>query len=127
MALRRPPKPTDAELALLRALWDHGPATVRQVRDIVDVGQRTGYTTVLKMLQIMTAKGLVVRDESSHAHVYQAAIPQEHTQRQLVGELLDRAFAGSASHLVTQALAEKPATAEELAEIRRLLDQLENR
>jgi BlaI family penicillinase repressor len=125
MTRKRPPKPTDAELALLRVLWGNGPATVRQIRDAVEVKQRTGYTTVLKTLQIMTTKGLVVRDESQHAHIYQAALAQEQTQRQLVSELLERAFSGSASHLVVQALTEKPASRKELAEIRHLLDKLE--
>ena len=122
MARKRPPKPTDAELALLRVLWYLGPATVRQIRDALD---NKPYTTVLKTLQIMTVKGLVLRDESQHAHVYQAAFAREQTQRQLVSELLERAFSGSASHLVVQALTEKPASPEEVAEIRKLLDQLE--
>ncbi len=125
MARKRPPKPTDAELALLRVLWYHGPATVRQIRDELDSKPTAGYTTVLKTLQIMTVKGLVLRDESQHAHVYQAAFAREQTQRQLVSELLERAFSGSASHLVVQALTEKPASREEVAEIRKLLDQLE--
>lgn len=123
---KKPPKPTDAELSLLRVLWDRGPATVRQVREALAVTQRTGYTTVLKTLQIMTAKGLVRRDESGHAHIYRAAFAEEQTQRQLVSELLDRAFSGSASRLVVQALTEKSASPEELAEIRKLLDRLED-
>lgn len=122
---KRPPRPTDAELNLLRVLWDDGPATVRQVREGLSPKLRTGYTTVLKTLQIMTEKGLVRRDESRHAHIYRAALAEEQTQRQLVSELLDRAFSGSASRLVVQARTEKPASPEELADIRRLLDELE--
>ena len=122
---KRPPRPTDAELNLLRVLWDDGPATVRQVREGLSPKLRTGYTTVLKTLQIMTEKGLVRPDESGHAHIYRAALAEEQTQRQLVSELLDRTFSGSASRLVVQALTEKPASPEELADIRRLLDELE--
>ena len=116
-------KPTDAELAILHVLWAHGPCTVRQVAEIM--GRETGYTTVLKLLQIMTEKGLVKRDETERTHVYQASLTRERTQRQLVSDLLDRAFGGSAKQLVLQALATKKASAKEMAEIRRLLDKLE--
>jgi predicted transcriptional regulator len=114
-------KPTDAELAILRVLWTHGPSTVRQVADAL--GNETGYTTVLKLLQIMTEKGLVRRDERTRTHVYHAAHTEDQTQRQLVADLLERAFGGSAAKLVLQALAARRASPEELAEIRRLLDQ----
>ncbi len=119
------PRPTDAELAILRVLWRLGPSTVKEVQE--DFGRRapTGYTTVLKLLQIMTEKGLVTRDETQRAHLYTARLPEEETQSQLVGDLLDRVFEGSAGRLVMQALAARPASAEELAEIRRLLDRLE--
>lgn len=118
-------KPTDAELGILRALWQHGPATVRQVQEALNVRRPTGYTTVLKLLQIMTEKGLVERDESQRTHVYRARLTRSETQQQLVGDLLDKAFGGSASQLVMQALASKPASSDELAQIRQLLDQIE--
>ena len=116
------PRPTDGELAILRILWDRGPSTVRQVHDVLAHERQAAYTTALKLLQIMTEKGLVSRDESDRAHVYQARLTEEQTQRQLVGDLLDRAFGGSASKLVMQALATTRATPDELQEIRRLLD-----
>jgi BlaI family penicillinase repressor len=120
-----PAKPTDAELSILRVLWELGPSTVRQVQEALNERRATGYTTVLKLLQIMTEKGLVERDETERTHVYQASLTQEQTQRQLVRDLLDRAFGGSAKQLVLQALATKKASAKEMAEIRRLLDKLE--
>lgn len=117
--------PTDAELEILRVLWARGPSTVREVQEVLSEQREVGYTTALKLLQIMHEKGLVLRDESARTHVYEAAVAQERTQNALVGDLVDRAFGGSASALVLGALAAKPATREELAEIRRLLDQLE--
>ena len=119
------PRPTDAELAILRILWRRGPSTVRQVHEDLERRSLTGYTTVLKLLQIMTEKGLVERDESERAHVYVARLPEEQTLGQLVGDLLDRAFEGSSSRLVMRALESRPATREELSEIRRMLDQME--
>ncbi len=119
----RMPRPTDGELAILRVLWNLGPATVRQVHE--KLGRETAYTTVLKLMQIMTEKGLVKRDEEGHAHIYTAACSEEETQRQLVRNLLDKAFAGSAGALVMQALAARKATDEELKQIRELLDQVE--
>ncbi len=119
------PRPTDAELAILRVLWRRGPSTVKEVHDELDRRSPTGYTTTLKQLQIMAEKGLVTRDESQRAHLYASHLPEEQTQSQLVGDLLDRAFEGSASRLVMRALSSRPASAEELAEIRDLLDQLE--
>lgn len=119
------PKPTDAELTLLRVLWQTGPSTVRELWEHASRIQQTGYTTVLKTLQIMLVKGLVRRDETDRSHVYRAAVAQEETQRQLVGHLLDRVFAGSARKLVMQALSVKKASREELAEIRKLLDEME--
>lgn len=123
MARTRLPKPTDAELAILAVLWETGPATVRQVHD-TQIGD-TGYTTVLKLLQIMTEKGLVERDESQRSHIYRARVPREQTQAQLVKDLLHKAFRGSAASLAMSALAQKPASPEELAEIRKLLKKLE--
>jgi BlaI family transcriptional regulator, penicillinase repressor len=114
-------KPTDGELAILRVLWARGPSTVRQVAEVL--GRETGYTTVLKLLQIMTEKGLVRRDESQRTHVYEAACSQDQTERQLVTDLMDRVFGGSAAKLVLQALSATRASPEELAEIRRLLDR----
>ena len=120
----RPPRPTDAELEILRVLWEHGPATVRQVYEAISRTRETGYTTVLKLLQIMTDKKLVLRDESERSHVYRARYEQEQTQRQLVDDLLTRAFGGSTEKLVLQALSTRRASKAELAEIRRLLDRL---
>jgi BlaI family transcriptional regulator, penicillinase repressor len=117
------PRPTDAELAILRVLWERGPSTVRQVHEILvsRVGP-TAYTTALKLLQIMTEKGLVRRDDTDRTHVYMPRLTEEQTQRQLVRDLLDRAFGGSASKLVMQALHAKRSTPEELGEIRKLID-----
>lgn len=119
------PRPTDAELGILRVLWRRGPSTVRQVHEDLERRSPTGYTTVLKLMQIMTEKGLVERDESQRAHVYVARLPEEQTLGQLVGDLLDRAFEGSSSRLVMRALESRPASREELAEIRRLLESME--
>lgn len=124
--MSKSPKPTPAELAILRVLWDQGPSTVRQIQENLE-DPETGYTTVLKLVQIMAAKGLVTRDESQRAHVYRATEGQEQVQRQLVGDLMDRAFGGSAAKLVLRALSTKPSTPEELAEIRSLLEKMEER
>jgi BlaI family transcriptional regulator, penicillinase repressor len=119
------PRPTDGELAILRALWQLGPATVRQVQEALNPDKETGYTTVLKLMQIMHEKGLLTRDESERTHVYRAALSEEHTQRQLVDHLLERAFGGSARQLVMQVLSSRKASSKELAQIRGLLDELE--
>src|SRR5213593_1038270 len=116
------PRPTDAELAILRVLWDRGPSTVRQVHDVLAHERQAAYTTALKLLQIMTEKGLVERDERDRTHVYRARLSEEQTQRQLVRDLLDRAFGGSATKLVMQALATRRASADELRDIRRAID-----
>jgi len=116
------PKPTDAELAILRILWDRGPSTVRQVHEILAGDRPAGYTTALKLLQIMTEKGLVERDERDRTHIYRARLSEEVTQRQLVRDLLERAFGGSSGKLVMQALATKRASAEELRDIRKAID-----
>jgi predicted transcriptional regulator len=118
-------KPTDAELAILRVLWNRGPSTVREVWEELKSGQGTGYTTILKLMQIMLEKGLVKRDATERSHVYEPRFSKDHTQQQVVGHLLDRVFSGSAPKLVMQALAAKKATPEDLAEIRKLLDRLE--
>ena len=118
------PLPTDAELAILTVLWRRGPSTVREVHEALHPSQGTGYTTVLKLMQLMAQKGLLLRDESQRSHVYRAASAEAQTQRRLLGDLMDRAFAGSASQLVLRALSVKRASAEELEQIRSLLDQL---
>ncbi|MEE8584873.1 MAG: BlaI/MecI/CopY family transcriptional regulator [Acidobacteriota bacterium] len=120
-----PPRPTDAELGILKVLWSRGSSTVRQVMDRLCEERPTGYTTVLKLMQIMTEKRLVLRDESQRSHVYRAAFSEGQTQRQLVGHLLDRAFGGSARNLVMQALSSHRASPQELEEIRELLDKIE--
>jgi predicted transcriptional regulator len=119
----RPSKPTDGELAILTVLWQLGPATVRQIYDVLSAERDLGYTTVLKMLQIMTDKGLVTRDETERTHVYTERFSESDTQSHLVADLADRAFGGSAMKLVMSALASKRASRKELAEIRRLLDE----
>lgn len=115
------PRPTDAELAILRVLWSKGPSTVRQVHEVITHGRELAYTTVLKLLQIMTDKGLTTRAALGLQHVYTARRSEQDTQRQLVKDLLDRAFDGSTSQLVMQALATTAASPDELKEIRRLL------
>jgi predicted transcriptional regulator len=120
-----PPRPTDAELEILTVLWSRGPSTVRDVHAVLSARKAAQYTTVLKLMQIMAEKGLVRRDEQQRAHIYEAARPREWTQRQLAGDLLQRAFEGSASGLVLGALSARKASREELAEIRKLLDEYE--
>jgi predicted transcriptional regulator len=119
---RNTPRPTDAELAILRVLWERGPSTVRQVHESLAEARETGYTTTLKLMQIMAEKGLVTRDESSRTHVYSARASQENTQRQLVSDLVQRAFGGSAAELVLRALASHKTSDTELREIRKLID-----
>ena len=118
----RLPRPTEAELAILGVLWANGPSTVRQVNDTLSAARDTGYTTTLKLMQIMAEKGLVTRDERDRSHVYSAKLSQDQTQRQLVTDLVDRAFGGSAAALVLQALNAHPASADELSEIQRLIE-----
>ena len=117
--------PTPSELAILDVLWNLGPATVREVHEKLNPGKSTGYTTTLKLLQIMAEKNLVRRDETQKAHVYKARIPREQAQSQLVSDLMDKLFGGSASGLVMHALSSKRASAAERAEIRKLLDEME--
>ena len=119
------PRPTPAELEILQVLWKQGPSTVRAIQGVLEQDRPTGYTTVLKLLQIMADKGLVTRDESQRAHVYAPVGAEGQTQGQLVGDLLERVFGGSAAKLVINALSVREASAEELAEIRRVLDKLE--
>jgi BlaI family penicillinase repressor len=119
--MARLPRPTEAELEILRDLWAHGPSTVRQVNARLSATREIGYTTSLKLLQIMAEKGLVTRDETDRTHVYAARATEDQTQRQLISDLVDRAFGGSAAALVMQALSAHPASADELAEIQRLI------
>ena len=125
MTDRQPPRPTDAELAILRVLWERGPSTVRDVHEQLSAESPTGYTTVLKLLQIMTEKGLVVRDEAQRAHIYEPRYSEQKTQRQLLADLADRAFGGSAAKLVLQALSGRKTSPDELNEIREMLQRLE--
>jgi predicted transcriptional regulator len=120
---RNLPRPTDAELEILRVLWERGPTTVRQVHEALARTRDTGYTTTLKLMQIMADKGLVTRDESARTHIYEARVSQEQTQRQLLNHLVDRAFGGSAAELVLRALSSHKASDEELLEIRKLIDE----
>lgn len=119
------PRPTDAELAILNVLWAQGACTVRDVHERLSQERDMGYTTVLKLMQIMFDKGLVTRDDSQRSHVYKARQKEQTTQRMLITDLLARAFGGSTEKLVMQALAAKKASKDELAQIRRLLDELE--
>jgi BlaI family penicillinase repressor len=117
------PRPTEAELELLRILWEKEPATVREIYDALNLQRPSGYTTVLKMLQIMTSKGLVVRDEANRAHVYRAALSQDVTQSEILKDLSVRLFSGSAAQLALHALAMEPASIDELEAIRVLIDR----
>ena len=119
------PRPTPAELEILNVLWKSGPSTVREVHVGLGPARATGYTTILKLLQIMTEKGLVERDERQRTHIYAARAPRDETQRQLLDDLLERAFAGSAATLVLQALATHRASRQELDAIRRMLDEMD--
>jgi predicted transcriptional regulator len=121
------PRPTESELELLRILWDNEPATVRDIYDTLNQERPSGYTTVLKLLQIMTAKGLVVRDEANRAHVYRAAISQDAMQSKILRDLSVRLFSGSAAQLALHALAMEPATQNDLDEIRALIEQKKER
>jgi predicted transcriptional regulator len=120
-----PQKPTASELEILRVLWSRGPSTVREVYDDLREKKTLGYTSVLKLLQIMTAKGTVRRNETQRAHVYEACLPAEQTKRQLAGDMLQRVFEGSASQLMMHALAWSRSSPEEIEELRRLLDEYE--
>jgi predicted transcriptional regulator len=123
------PRPTDSELAILRVLWTRGPSSVREVHHALndERSEPTGYTTVLKLMQIMTTKGLVSRDDSQRPQIYSAREAEERTQRRLLQHLVQRAFGGSHRDLVLQALSDRKATPGELAQIEALLDRLEAR
>ena len=125
MALLRG-RPTDAELAILNVLWTNGPATVRQVHEALADARETGYTTTLKLMQIMHEKGLVKRDDSIKTHIYQAAVTREKTQKHMLGKMINTLFGGSATELVLQALGNHKASAGELEEIQKLLTEMKN-
>ena len=127
MAQTTLPKPTTSELEILRVLWTRGPSTVREVHDALSESKSMGYTTVLKLLQIMTTKGTVRRNESQRAHVYDAQLPAEETKRQLAGDVLQRVFEGSASQLMMHVLSGRRTSRAELDELRRLLEEYSRR
>ena len=123
-------KPTESELSILKILWENGPSTVRTVHETLnrgDRGKKIGYTTALKMMQLMYEKGILSRNEENRSHVYAALIQQQDTQKLLLGNLVDKVFGGSASKLVLQALGGYDASKEELSEIRKVLDQMERK
>ena len=121
----KPLRPTEAELTILRVVWQHGPLSVREIHRVMNEAKATGYTTVLKLLQIMTQKGLVERDESVRPQIYRSRFSEEHTQRQLLRDLLHSAFGGSVRTLVMQALATRKSSPEQLEAIEKLLDRVE--
>lgn len=121
----KPPRPTEAELSILRILWQHGPQPVREIHRVMNESKATGYTTALKLLQIMTQKGLVERDESVRPQIYRPRFSEEHTQRQLLRDLLQRAFGGSVRTMVMQALSTQKSSPEELDAIEKLLKKFE--
>ena len=125
MARTKAQGPTEKELAILKVLWQKGPSTVRQVNDEINKQLETGYTTTLKLMQIMTDKGLLIRDNSGFKHIYKPAVSAEITEEQIVGDMMDKVFSGSAERLVMRALAAKQVSAEELSKIRQLLDKME--
>ena len=125
--MKKTSKPTDAELDILNVLWKKGPSTVREVHEEIQLHKSLGYTTILKQMQIMVEKGLLTRDTSKRTHVFQPAVSQDSTQKGLVSRLMDAAFGGSATKLVMQALGNRKTSAEELDQIRALLDELESK
>ena len=120
-------QPTDRELQILRILWDYGPSTVRQINEEMGKLQKTGYTTTLKLMQIMAEKGLLVRDDSKFQHIYKPKISEEKTQDQVVGNLLEKVFSGSAEKLVMRALSAKKVSADELAKIKKMIEKMEDK
>jgi predicted transcriptional regulator len=125
MARKKTLGPTDRELGILGVLWDRGPSTVREVHEALHQDVETGYTTTLKLMQIMVDKGLLVREDASRRHIYRPTVTEERTQKQLIGDLLDRVFAGSAEKLVLRALSAKKVPPAELKRIRKMLDEME--
>jgi len=129
MARKKSSGPTDRELAILGVLWEKGPSTVRKVHEVLEPDSQTGYTTTLKLMQIMAEKGLLEREDDAgqRAHVYRPAMSEERTQKQLIQDLLDRVFAGSAAKLVMRALSARKVSSKELKRIREMLDQMEGK
>jgi predicted transcriptional regulator len=127
MARRTDFRPTDKELAILRILWDNGPSTVKEVNEAMSEHEKTGYTTTLKFMQIMTEKGLLNRDDSQFKHIYKPAVTEEKTQKQLVGDLLEKAFSGSAEKLVMRALSAKNVSNKELTRIKKMIKAIEEK
>ncbi|MBN2457043.1 MAG: BlaI/MecI/CopY family transcriptional regulator [Sedimentisphaerales bacterium] len=127
MAKSKPIQPTDRELEILGILWNNGPSTVRQVNEAMNKQRPTGYTTTLKLMQIMTEKGLLVRNDTNYRHIYRPAITEEKTQKQLISQLLERAFSGSAEKLVMHALSAKKVSAKELAKIKKMIEKIEGK
>lgn len=125
MARHKSPGPTDRELAILSVLWQQGPSTVRQIHEILHPDSETGYTTTLKLMQIMAEKGLLCRRDAGRQHVYRPAVSEEKTQKQVVGEMLEKVFAGSAEKLVMRALSARKVSDQELKRIREMLDEME--
>ena len=125
MARKKTTGPTDRELAILGVLWERGPSTVRQVHETLHSEAETGYTTTLKLMQIMAEKGLLVRSDDGRRHIYKPAVSEERTQKQVVGDLLEKVFAGSAEKLVMRALSAKKVSPKELKRIRKMLDEME--
>jgi BlaI family penicillinase repressor len=126
MARTKTQGPTEKELAILKVLWAKGPSTVRQVNDEINKQLKTGYTTTLKLMQIMTEKGLLIQDKTAFKHVFKPTVSAESTEKQIVGEMLDKVFSGSAQRLVMRLLSSKQVSAEELKQIRQLLNQMED-
>ena len=126
MAREKAQGPTEKELAILKVLWQKGPSTVRQVNDEINKQFETGYTTTLKLMQIMTDKGLLERDDSEFKHVYKPAVSAESTEKQIVGDMMEKVFSGSAERLVMRVLSAKQVSAEELKKIRQFLDKMED-
>ncbi|RDV12579.1 BlaI/MecI/CopY family transcriptional regulator [Pontibacter diazotrophicus] len=125
MTLEKTPKPTESELEILQVLWQHGASTVRLVHEELSKTKEVGYTTTLKLMQIMAEKGMLEADKTSRSHIYRPLLEEEKTQQQLLDRFMDAAFRGSASKLVMQALGNSNTSKEELNEIRNLLDKLE--
>ena len=125
MPRKRSPQPTEVELAILRVLWDRGPSSVREVHEVLQERRDTGYSTTLKMMQVMFDKGLLTRDESRRPQFYAPSVPEEQTQRQIVDDLIHKVFGGSARKLVLRAVRSEHVTADELAEIRRILKKVD--
>ncbi len=127
MTRKKESGPTEREIEILKILWQRGPSTVRQVNEVMNARQQTGYTTTLKLMQIMVDKGLISRDDSQFKHLFEAAVSEESTQKQLVGNLLERVFSGSTEKLVMRALSAKKISKRDLGKIRELIERMEEK